>query len=387
MRSDETPGEQGEPEGLAERHAALNADRAALEAQRGYRERTVGATGTWVSYAFAAVMLVLSVGLALLAANDVIPRNAQGVFIPMVLLGVFGIGLVFILRWQHVGGRSTAGEAQAGEVHASLPLAPPIAADLQLEERRVRLARCAEPRILYAQMAARGIHLNEMFWGAVFLGPLIVGVCGFSVDAAFGGTGLKAGDGWALAGCFAVIVAGVTFVAWFRRRRLARISRRLQALDALGSRVFGASLLDYQGAMAWLNSHWAAESNPDDMYASHAELALSGTLHRYPVMLDLEPAGISQEDVSYPPRALAYVAALVPAGFARSPAAGELRALLGSQGFELECLDHAGFIARATDIGRPPLIADPPVLDRLWGVTDALVAVASRSRVSPPPGP
>jgi hypothetical protein len=369
-----------DPKTSAELHGAIAAEQKHLLWQRRYRERTIGFKGQAVGLAFASSFMLLTVALAWLVAADVIPDGATDYLIPIVTLTLFFGGLIGILIWQR---RAGAADSPA-ERNVISDFAP--SQSLEQEARLLRLANCAEPRIMSAWYAERAIDTNETFWGLVFVGPAALGALAFSAALVMDQTSLSGNDGNMLGALWLVVLLGTGLVAAFRQRRLSRRRRDRETFSQLGAHLGAAVVRDHAGVIGWLNAHWATSSSAEELHAGPEEHAVSAVVNGYPVMLDFEPHGRSDEDVVYPPRLLVYLAALVPDGFADSAVMIGLRRRLSGAGFDLGCFEGAGLLARATPLAISPVIADHGLLvETVPPLVQQMVSAARDGGVVPAP--
>ncbi len=139
--------------------------------------------------------------------------------------------------------------------------------------------------------------------------------------------------------------------------------------------------------MDWLNRYWAAPSSTGEYYAGPLHCGAAGTAAGYPVMVDFEPDGLSDEGLTYPPRVAVYVAA-VPAPeptAAPSDRAGQLRAFISDAGFTVDIEPDAGLVARATPPTVEALRRGPAGLGNLGPLIGDLAALAAAKRIVPAP--
>jgi hypothetical protein len=104
-------------------------------------------------------------------------------------------------------------------------------------------------------------------------------------------------------------------------------------------------------------------------------------------MVDVEPDGLSDETVTYPPRVVIYVAAVPAPEPAAVPSdnAGQLRAAIGDAGFTVETDPDAGLAARATPTTVKALRRGPAELGNLGPLVGDLAALAAAEGVTPVP--
>ena len=154
----------------------------------------------------------------------------------------------------------------------------------------------------------------------------------------------------------------------------------VEAQNRRRRRVYG---LVGTGTVGWLNRYWAAPSSTGEYYAGPLHCGAAG----YPVMVDFEPDGLSDEGLMYPPRVAVYVAA-VPAPeptAAPSDRAGQLRAFISDAGFTVDIEPDAGLVARATPPTVEALRRGPAGLGNLGPLIGDLAALAAAEGVVPAP--
>jgi hypothetical protein len=104
-------------------------------------------------------------------------------------------------------------------------------------------------------------------------------------------------------------------------------------------------------------------------------------------MVDVEPDGLSDETVTYPPRVIVYLAAVPTAEPTAVPSdrAPQLRARISDAGFSVDIDPDAGIAARAT----PPTVlgirSSPAELGNLGPLIADLAALAAAEGAAPAP--
>jgi hypothetical protein len=218
---------------------------------------------------------------------------------------------------------------------------------------------------------------------ALITGPVIVGLGWFSVAMA----PRPVPYDWAiwLSWLIPVALAGA-IVLWGRRPRRGRRAIE-QGLAQLAVYLGGDLLPSLAGTVDWLNSYWAAPSSTGEYYVGPLHCGAAGTAAGYPVMVDFEPDGLSDDGLTYPPRAAIYVAAVPGAEPTAVPSgrAGQLRAFIGDAGFTVDIEPDAGLVARATPPTVEALRRGPAGLANLGPLIGDLAALAAAEGVAPAP--
>jgi hypothetical protein len=184
---------------------------------------------------------------------------------------------------------------------------------------------------------------------------------------------------------FPVALTGV-YVLWSRRPSRGRRAIE-QGLAQLAVYLGGGLLPSLAGTVDWLNRYWAAPSSSGEYYAGPLHCGAAGTAAGYPVMVDFEPDGLSDEGLTYAPRVAVYVAA-VPAPeptAAPSDRAGQLRAFISDAGFTVDIEPDAGLVARATPPTVEALRRGPAGLGNLGPLIGDLAALAAAEGIVPAP--
>lgn len=359
----------------------------AARAERRYRERTTGRSGVIASLTFGAVLLAVNGALVWLIAQGVMSQTTAAYVIPTITLLLFFGGLIMILRWQakakrqeqdgHEGFPLEANAAvQARSAFTSgnpSPAIQPGSSALEQAERAAALTRFAEPRLSTQWYTRRSVAQTETFYAAVLLGPLLLGACVASAAALDAAKPLLPAEGWALAALWVAVFVGGIVVLALRHRRQQRTLRREQSFAALAASLPNALVLDHEGVVEWLNGHWPATTPPEDSHVGLSNCAVAAVLHGYPILIEVEPEGRSDEYVTFEPRALVYCCALVSEHTRTDAAIATIAATLANIDFSLECAARAGFIARAGASAIVPCKADPPALSQLAFVAQQLL--------------
>jgi hypothetical protein len=369
-------------EELNRRRADLAVGWATVEAQNRRRRRNYGLVGTaWVA---GLAIAVTAAGLVpvYLSEHGALAQGTLNWLVPVGMLGTMAAAAGLYIWWYVAAGRPRRIAAERGGPPAAAAVAE-VLADADREERRLRLARNAAPRLEYLRASSQGTGWRPVIIAAVITGPLIVGLGWFSVAMAPG----PVPDDWAiwLLWPLPFALAGA-FVLWGRRPRRGRRAIE-QGLDRLAAYLGGDLLPSLAGTVDWLNRYWATPSRPGEYHDGPLHCGAAGTALGYPVMVDVEPDGLSHEMVTYPPRVVIYVAA-VPApepGAVPSGRAGQLRAAIGDAGFTVETDPDAGLAARATPPAVKALRCNPAELGNLGPLIGNLAALAAAEGVAPAP--
>jgi hypothetical protein len=218
---------------------------------------------------------------------------------------------------------------------------------------------------------------------AAIAGPVLLGVGWFSVQEA---RGTEPYD-WRIWLLWPVPVIAAGVVALLRRRRRRRRRAIEGALARLVTYLGGCLLASPADTVDWLNRHWAGPSEPDEYYAGPLHSGAAGRALGYPVMVDVEPDGLSDETVTYPPRVVVYLAALLNRAHTnlRSERARQLRARINDAGFTVGIDPDAGLVARATPLTVRGLRASLAELGHLEPLIGDLAALAAAEGIAPAP--
>ena len=370
-------------EELNRRRADVAVGWATVEAQNRRRRRVYGLAGVaWVA-GLAFAVTAAGVVPVYLSERGVLAEHTLDWLVPVGMLGTMAVGCGLHGWWYVAAGRprrttgtGLSGPPATGDVAEAL-------ADADREARRLRLAQNAAPRLEYLRHSSQATGWRPVIIAALITGPIFVGLGWFSVAIA----PRPVPDDWAiwLAWLIPVALAGAV-VRWSRRPRRGRRPIE-QGLAQLAVYLGGGLLPSLAETVDWLNRYWAAPSSTGEYYAGRLHCGAAGTAAGYPVMVDFEPDGRSDEYVTYPPRAVIYVAA-VPA---REPTAvpperaGQLRAFISDAGFIVDIEPDAGLVARATPSTVEALRRDPAGLGNLGPLIGDLAALAVLEGVVPPP--
>jgi hypothetical protein len=378
-----SPEPSSDIEELNRRRADIALGWATVEAQNRRRRRNYGLVGTASGVGLVVAVTAAGFGPVYLSERGVLAERTLNWLVPVGMLGTFAVGLGLYWWWYLASGRPgrTAGAEFSGPPDGAA--VKEALADADREARRLRLARNAVPRLEYLRASSQATGGRPVIMAALITGPLIVGLGWFSVDMA---PGHGPGD-WTiwLVGLFPVAIIGA-FVLWRRRPRRGRQAIE-QGLSRLAAYLGGDLLPSLAGTVDWLNRYWAAPSRTGDYYAGPLHCGAAGTALGYPVMVDVEPDGLSDETVTYPPRVVIYVAAVPAPEPAAVPSdnAGQLRAAIGDAGFTVETDPDAGLVARATPPTVKALRRGPAKLGNLGPLIGDLAALAAAEGVTPVP--
>jgi hypothetical protein len=355
---------------------------ATVEAQNRRRRRVYGLVGAaWAAGLLIAVSTAMFVPVYL-SEHDVLAEGTLNWLVPLTMLGTFAVGGGLYSWWYVASGRPSRttgtglnGPPATGDVAEAL-------AGADREDRRLRLARNAVPRLDYLRASSHSAEWAMVGKVALTTGPLLLGLGLFSMFTAR----TPQPYAWGLwVWTFPVALTGA--YVWLSRR--PRRGRRAieQGLAQLAVYLGGDLLPSLAETVDWLNRYWAAPSSTGEYYAGRLHCGAAGMAAGYPVMVDCEPDGLSDEGLIYPPRVAIYVAA-VPA---REPAAvpseraGQLRVYIGDAGFTVDVEPDAGLVARAT----PPTVEafrrGPAELANLGPLIGDLAALAATEGVVPAP--
>jgi hypothetical protein len=370
-------------EELNRRRADVAVGWATVEAQNRRRRRVYGLAGTaWVA-GLAFAVTAAGVVPAYLSERGVLAEGTLNWLIPVGMLGTMAVGCGLYGWWYVAAGRPRRTAVARSSGAPTAATVGEAVADADREDRRLRLARNAAPRLEYLRHSSQATGWRQVIIAALITGPIFVGLGWFSVAIA----PRPVPDDWAiwLAWLIPVALAGA-IVLWSRRPRRGR--RAIEQSLAQLAVYLGGDLLPSLGeTVDWLNRYWAAPSSTGEYYAGRLHCGAAGTAAGYPVMVDFEPDGRSDEYVTYPPRAAIYVAA-VPA---REPTAvpseraGQIRTFISDAGFTVDIEPDAGLVARATPPAVEALRRDPAGLGNLGPLIGDLAALAAVERVMPAP--
>jgi hypothetical protein len=361
----------------------LAEQRAEIGRSRRLRGRRYGPTATLVGLAYAMAVLVVTFTPLYLWSHDVVAEATLDWLVPVCMFGsLFGLGIPYFV-WQN---RVPRGEPPAVEPvlltgPSTVVLVDRVLTETAREARRVRLEFFAQPRLEYHIAARRSAvgYLDLAIGGAIIV-PVAAAAVAQTVSVVHGE---EQDDGqlWLLWG---IVVVGVIVVTLLRRRRRGRQLTIAASADQLQSQLGQPAPLSPVEAFAWLNRHWPAPTPTDEYFRGPYHSSVSGTVDGFPVMVDLEPAGFSDESSTFPPRAVVYVAAVPGARTAGEGEATAFRAAIGRSGFVVTTVPGAGLVAH----GRPETIAwlraDPSRLTELTVVIWELVTLAVADGAAPP---
>ena len=370
---------------LNRRRAAIAAGRAAVDAEHRRRTRVYGPAGTMLSLGLGLAVFAGALVPVYLHARGVLAEHTLEWLVPVSTLGTLAAAGGLWFWWYAALGRPArnAGAEFDGPL-ASTAVADALA-DADREARRLRLARNASPRLDYLRGSSRStIGSTDMVIAAAIAGPVLLAAGWLSVDMA---RGIEPYD-WRIWLLWPVPVAAAGVVALLRRRRRRRRRAIEQGLARLAGYLNGRLLASPADTVDWLNRYWAAPSEPGEYYAGPLHSGTSGRALGYPVMVDVEPDGLSDETVTYPPRIVVYLAALLthqPTTL-RSDRACQLRARINDAGFTVHIDRDAGLVARATPPTVRGLRPHLTELGNLGPLIGDLAALAEAEGIAPAPG-
>jgi len=369
---------------LSRRRADIAAGWAMVDAEHRRRRRVYGPVGTLSSVGFGIAVFTAALVPVYLHAQGLLAEHTLEWLVPVSTLGTMTVGLSLWFWWYAASGRParTASAEPGGPLVATA--VKETHADLDREARRLRLARNASPRLDYLQASSR----SATGWvgvviAAAIAGPALLGAGWFSVDMARGTEPYN----WRIWLLWPVPVAAAGAVALLRRRRRRRRRAVEQALASLAAYLGGHLLASPADTMDWLNRYWAAPSRPDEYYAGPLHSGTAGKVLGYPVMVDVEPDGLCDETVTYPPRVVVYLAAVLTHKLTavRSDRARQLRACINDAGFTVDIDADAGLVARATPPTVRVLRSNLAELGNLGPLIGDLAALAAAEGIAPGP--
>jgi hypothetical protein len=246
----------------------------------------------------------------------------------------------------------------------------------------LRLARNAVPRLDYLRASSHSAEWSMVGKVALAAVPLLLSLGLFSMFTA------RTPQPYAWGLWLWTFPVALTAVYVWLARRPRRGRRAIEPSLAQLAVYLGGSLLpSLAETVDWLNRYWAAPSSTGEYYAGPLHCGAAGTVAGYPVMVDFEPDGLSDEGLVYPPRVAIYLAAVS----AREPTtvpserAGQLRAYISDAGFTVDTEPDAGLVAHAT----PPTVdafrRGPAELANLGPVIGDLAALAAAEEAAPAP--
>ena len=370
-------------EELARRRADIAVGWATVEAQNSRRGRVYGLVGTaWVA-GLAFAVTAAGVVPVYLSERGVLAEHTLDWLIPVGMLGTMAVWAGLYIWWYVAAGRPRrATVAGFGGPPSAASVAEALA-DADREDRRLRLARNAVPRLEYVRHSSQATGWRPVITAALIAGPIIVGLGWFSVAIA----PRPVPYNWAiwLSWLIPIALAGAVVLLGRRPRRGRRAIE--QGLAQLAVYLGGDLLPSLAATVGWLNRCWAAPSSTGEYYAGRLHCGAAGTAAGYPVMVDFEPDGRSDEYVTYPPRVAIYVAAVPARESTAVPPerAGQFRAFISDAGFTVDIEPDAGLVARATPPTVEALRRDPAGLGHLGPLIGDLAALAAAEAVVPAP--
>lgn len=371
--------------------ARIAAELSLIAHSRRTRERAYGFRGVFVS-----VGLLLATGIAaavplMLHDRGVIDGETADWLMPVAILTVYFGGFVGGFRWLYRRGPadvSPASSAPPAPYEPPAPWARPVAPAAPLDTRQLRLARHAEPRLELERALNRSALASlDIIVGGSLLAPLGVGLSIFTFQAAKGTLDSAEAEPLGLSVGWLVFVLGVSLLAFLRIRRKRRRAARKNGLAPLVATLDQGELHETPGPwLRWLNQNWAAPSRSDDLFFGSLQWSVTGRVASYPVLVDVELDGYTDDDSTHEPRTLVYVAAHVPPDFNGRPQAVTASARLAALDARLEVHPDAGLLARTTLQRVHAFERTPDELAGLRHVVDCLVE-AARTGGAPPAVP
>jgi hypothetical protein len=154
-----------------------------VEAQNRRRSRHYGLVGT--AWAAGLAVGVTAAGLVPVYLNQrgVLAEGTLNWLVPVGMLGTMAVAAGLYIWWYVTAGRPRRTAAEPGGPPAVAAVAEALA-DADREERRLRLARNAAPRLEYLGASSHGTGWRPVIIAALITGPLIVGLGWFSVAMA-----------------------------------------------------------------------------------------------------------------------------------------------------------------------------------------------------------
>ena len=369
-------------EELNRRRADVALGWATVEAQNRRRRRVYGLAGAaWVAGLLLAVSAAMFVPVYL-SEHGVLAEGTVGWLATVSSLGTMAVGCGLYGWWYVASGRPgrTAGSGLS-EPPATVDVAKALAG-ADREDRRLRLARNAVPRLDYLRASSHSAEWAMVGKVALAAVPLLLGLGLFSMFTAR----TPQPYAWGLwLWTFPVALTGA--YVWLSRR--PRRGRRAieQGLAPLAVYLGGSLLPSLAETVDWLNRYWAAPSSTGEYYAGPLHCGAAGTAAGYPVMVDFEPDGLSDEGLIYPPRVAIYVAAVPTREPTAAPSgrASQLRSFISDAGFTVDAESDAGLVARATPPTVETLRRGPAGLGNLGPLIGDLAALATAEGVGPAP--
>jgi hypothetical protein len=371
-------------EELNRRRADLAVGWATVEARNKRRNQVYGPVGIGTSLGLVVAVTAAGIVPVILSLHGMLAERTLHWLVPVGMLGTMAVGAGLYIWWYVASGRPgrTAGTEPSGPLDAAA--IKEALADTDREARRLRLAENALPRLEYVRATSQATGKTNVLIAALFIGPFLVGL---ELLAYFAGTAtrLYSWETMLLLWPVPVVITGA-YVLWHRRPRRRRQPVE-QGLAGLAIYLDGRLLPSLADTVDWLNRYWAAPSGSGDYHAGSLHCGAAGTALGYPVMVDFEPHGRSDEYVTYPPRAVIYLAG-VPTG---EPAAvssdrtGRLRSAISDAGFTVDIDPDAGLTARATPPTVRRLHASPAELGHLGPLIGDLAALAAAEGIAPAP--
>ena len=128
-----------------------------------------------------------------LSEHGVLAEGTLNWLVPVGMLGTMAVAAGLYIWWYVAAGRPRRTAAERGGPPAAAAVAEALA-DADREERRLRLARNAAPRLEYLRASSQATGWRPVIIAALITGPLIVGLGWFSVAMAPGPVHGRLGD-------------------------------------------------------------------------------------------------------------------------------------------------------------------------------------------------
>jgi hypothetical protein len=379
-----SPEPRSDIEELNRRRADIAVGWATVEARNKRRNQVYGPVGIGTSLGLIVAVTAAGIVPVILSLHGMLAERTLHWLVPVGMFGTMAVGAGLYIWWYVASGRPgrTARTEPSGPLDAAA--VKEALADTDREARRLRLAQNALPRLEYLRATSQATGRTNVLIAALFIGPFIVGL---ELLAYFAGTAtrLYSWETMLLLWPVPAVITG-SYVLWHRRPRRRRQAVE-QGLARLAVYLDGRLLPSLADTVGWLNRYWAAPSKPDDYHTGPLQCGAAGTVLGYPVMVDFEPYGRSDDMASYPPRTVIYLAGMPADEPAAVPSdrAGQLRSAISGAGFTVDIDPDAGLTARAT----PPTVqrfrASPAELGDLGPLIGDLAILAAAEGIAPAP--
>jgi hypothetical protein len=372
-------------EELGRRRADTAVGWATVEARNKRRNQVYGPIGIGSALGLFVAVTAAMVVPVYLSEHGGLAEHTLNWLVPVLMLGTMAVGAGLYSWWYVASGRPgrTAGTESSGPLDSAA--VKEALADADREARRLRLARNAEPRLEYLRAMSQATGWTHVVIAALFTGPFLVGLALLSVHMARRPPPYGPGS-WIWLLWVAPVAFTGTYVLLRRRPRRGRRAIE-QGLARLAVYLDGRLLPSLADTVGWLNRYWAAPSGSGDYHTGPFHAGAAGTVLGYPVMVDFEPYGLSDDTVRYLPRTVIYLAGVPADETADVPSdrAGPLRSVISDAGFTVDIDPDAGLTARAT----PPTVrrmrASPAELGNLGPLISDLAALAAAEGIAPAP--